>query len=65
MKFGAMQSVLGEPLPDAFAVAAELGFDGMEVDWNDPADAREGGSLGPERRESLRDAEIEAVVVFI
>ena len=53
MKFGAMQSVLGEPLPDAFAVAAELGFDGIEVDWNDPADAREGGSLGQERRGAL------------
>ncbi len=65
MKFGAMQSVLGEPLPDAFAVAAELGFDGMEVDWNDPADAREGGSLGPERRESLRAAAIEAGVEII
>ena len=56
MKFGTMQSVLGEQLPDVFAVAATLGFDGVQLDWNDPADAREGGALGSERRSDVRAA---------
>lgn len=56
MRFGTMQSVLGLPLPEAFAVAAELGFDGIELDWAEPAAADPGGTLGPERRAALRRA---------
>ena len=31
MKFGTLQSVLGEQLPKVFAVAAKLGFDGVQL----------------------------------
>ena len=55
MKFGTLQSVLGDPLPGVFAVAADLGFDGVELDWRDPAEAQPGGSLAPNRRLALRD----------
>ena len=53
MKFGTLQSVLREPLPRVFGVAAELGFDGVELDWHDAAEARQGGTLGPEQRDML------------
>jgi sugar phosphate isomerase/epimerase len=53
MKFGTLQGVLGEPLPEVFAVARELGFDGVELDWRNPAEAQEGGALGPENRAAI------------
>ena len=62
MKFGALQSVIGEQLPEVFAAAANLGFDGVQLDWNDPAYAREGGPLGSERRSDVRAAASEAGV---
>jgi len=56
MKFGTLQGVLDEPLPQAFTVARELGFDGVELDWHDLAEAQPGGPLGPEHRAELRQA---------
>ncbi len=62
MKFGALQKVIAEPLPSVFAVAAELGFDGVELDWRDPAAAQPGGVLGPENRSAIRQAAQQANV---
>ena len=62
MKFGTLQNVIEEPLTSVFAVAADLGFDGVELDWNDLATARPGGPLGPENRRALRQAAEEAGV---
>jgi len=56
MKFGTLQGVLGEPLPDVFAVAKELGFDGVELDWHQRSQAQTGGPLGPEQRPIVRAA---------
>ena len=56
MKFGTLQNVLEATLEDVFAIAAQLGFDGVELDWNDLAEAQEGGPLAHERREVLRAA---------
>lgn len=33
MKFGAMQSLIAEPLTSVFAAAARLGLDGVQLDW--------------------------------
>jgi sugar phosphate isomerase/epimerase len=62
MRFGTLQNVLNTPLPEVFDVAAILGFDGVEIDWNALADAQPGGSLGPDRREQLRAAAAQAGV---
>jgi sugar phosphate isomerase/epimerase len=62
MKLGVMQGVLGDPLPDVFAVARDLGFDGVEIDWHSAADAQPGGSLEPARRPLLRGAALSAGV---
>jgi sugar phosphate isomerase/epimerase len=51
-----MQNVLGEPPPGVFAVAASLGFDGVELDWFSPDEAVKGGPLAPERRAEIRKA---------
>lgn len=51
-----MQNVLGEPLGTVFTVAHDLGFDGVELDWMDPAEVRAGGPLAPERRAAVREA---------
>ncbi|MBV9865122.1 MAG: sugar phosphate isomerase/epimerase [Abitibacteriaceae bacterium] len=56
MKFGTLQGVLGEPLPEVFTVAKELGFDGVELDWRDFSEAGEGGLLEANRRPDLREA---------
>lgn len=56
MKFGSLQGVLGEPLPQVFVVAAQLGFDGVELDWREPSEADADGPLGPEHRARLRQA---------
>ncbi len=56
MKFGAMQQVLGKPLPDVFGLAAELGFDGVELDWFRLDEADTGGPLGPDARDAIRSA---------
>jgi len=34
MRFGTLQSVLGEPIETVFFVAKEVGFDGVELDWH-------------------------------
>lgn len=54
MKFGTLQGVIDEPLSSVFAVAAQLGFDGVELDWGDIAEALAGGPLGPENRDTIR-----------
>jgi L-ribulose-5-phosphate 3-epimerase len=64
MKYGTLQNVLQASLDDVFPLAARLGFDGVELDWNDPADAAPGGPLGPERREAIRTAAAQAGVVI-
>lgn len=56
MKFGTMQGVLGEPLPEVFTVASEMGFNGVEIDWSDPAQAAEGGILEAARRADIQQA---------
>jgi len=62
MKFGTMQSVLGEPLPGAFSVAKKLGFDGIEIECG-KADAIEpAGEFAPARRAEIRAAACQAGV---
>jgi len=51
-----MQNVLGQPLPQAFAVAKDLGFDGIELDWYKPEDTSGEGHLSPAHRAALRSA---------
>jgi len=62
MKLGTLQGVLNEPLETVFNTAAEIGFDGVELDWRDLAEAEPGGPLAPERRAALRRAAEEAGV---
>ena len=62
MKFGTLQNVIEEPLPAVFAAAAQLGFDGVELDWSDPTWAQPGGPLGPENRAAVRAAAEQAAV---
>ena len=62
MKFGTLQNVIEEPLSTVFAAAAQLGFDGVELDWSDVAYAQAGGQLGPENRAAIRQAAAEANV---
>ncbi len=59
MKFSTLQSVLGEELDAVFSGAAKLGFDGVELDWRDPADAQT-GALNPELRPAIRQRATEA-----
>jgi sugar phosphate isomerase/epimerase len=61
-KFGVLQNVLGEPLETVFSTAKELGFDGVELDWNAPEEAAEGGVLAPEKRAGIKQAALEAGV---
>ncbi len=49
MKFGALQGVLGADLPEVFAIAKQLGFDGVELDWRE-IEQIHGGTLSPEDR---------------
>jgi len=56
MKFGAMQSVLGEALPAVFLIAADLGFDGVELDWFERSAVQEGGALAPAARVNVKAA---------
>jgi len=56
VKFGAMSHVLGTTAPDVFAVAAQVGVAGVEIDWSFLDEARPGGRLGPEHRAGLRAA---------
>jgi sugar phosphate isomerase/epimerase len=49
MKFGTLQGVLGADIRDVFAIAAELGFDGVELDWRE-IEQIHGGTLSPEDR---------------
>jgi L-ribulose-5-phosphate 3-epimerase len=55
MKFGTLQGVLGESLETVFETAARLGFDGVELDWNAAADARDEGRFGPVQRGLLKE----------
>lgn len=56
MKFGTMQNVLNEPAERVFVVAAELGFDGVELNWADRNDAADGGPLAKSRRAAIKTA---------
>lgn len=49
MKFGTLQGVLGADLRDVFAIAKELGFEGVELDWHE-IEQIHGGTLSPEDR---------------
>jgi sugar phosphate isomerase/epimerase len=49
MKFGTLQNVLGADLRDVFGMAAQLGFDGVELDWHE-LEQIHGGTLSPEDR---------------
>lgn len=49
MKFGTLQNVLGADLRDVFGIAAQLGFDGVELDWHE-LEQIHGGTLSPEDR---------------
>jgi sugar phosphate isomerase/epimerase len=55
MKFGTLQSVLRAPLETVFDTAAQIGFDGVELDWHSPEEART-GSLSPNRRSGIKAA---------
>jgi sugar phosphate isomerase/epimerase len=55
MKFGVMQNVLGEGLDTVLATAAQLGFDGVELDWRSPEDVNEGGAFAPSQRAAIRE----------
>ena len=61
-QYAVLQNVLGEPLETVFATAKELGFDGVEVDWNAPEDIAEGGPLAPEKRAEIKARAQEAGV---
>jgi len=56
MKFGTLQKVIEQPLSTVFTVASELGFEGVELDWSDIAQARPGGPFAPENRGNIRQA---------
>ncbi len=62
MKFGTLQKVIEQPLSTVFAVASELGFEGVELDWSDVAQAQSGGPLAPENRDPIRQAAAQAGV---
>lgn len=55
MKFGTLQNVLRQPLETVFDTAADLGFDGVELDWLNAEDIRT-GALSPERRAGIKSA---------
>lgn len=64
MRFGVMQSVLGKDTDAVFGVAANLGFDGVELDWKKMEEARGTGDLRSARRLAIRRrAENAGVVV--
>lgn len=63
-QFGVLQNVLGEPLETVFATAGELGFDGVEVDWNAPEQILEGGPLSPDKRGAIKASAQAAGVVI-
>ncbi|MYC96612.1 MAG: sugar phosphate isomerase/epimerase [Caldilineaceae bacterium SB0661_bin_32] len=56
MKLGTLQNVVEQPLSTVFAVASELGFEGVELDWYDFAEAQTGGPLAPENRATIQRA---------
>ena len=56
LTLGTLQSVLNESLEQVFGLAGKIGFDGVELDWRDLAEAETGGALGPERRAAIRGA---------
>ena len=62
MKFGTLQNVIEQPLSSVFTVASELGFQGVELDWYDFAEAQPGGPLAPENRDSIRQNAAQAGV---
>ncbi len=62
MKFGTLQNVIEQPLSTVFAVASELGFEGVELDWYDFSEAQPGGPLSPENRATIRQAAAQAGV---
>ncbi|MDE0631444.1 MAG: hypothetical protein OXH73_08065, partial [Caldilineaceae bacterium] len=62
MKFGTLQNVIEQPLSTVFAVATELGFEGVELDWYDFSEAQQGGPLSPENRAIIRQAAANAGV---
>ena len=62
MKFGTLQNVIEQPLSTVFAVASQLGFEGVELDWNDIAQAQPGGPLAPENRQKIRHSAAQANV---
>ncbi len=62
MKIGTLQNVIEQPLDTLFTAAAQLGFDGVELDWSDPDWAQPGGRLAPENRAAIRRAAAESGV---
>ncbi|MCY3707846.1 MAG: sugar phosphate isomerase/epimerase [Caldilineaceae bacterium] len=62
MKFGTLQNVIEQPLSTVFAVATELGFEGVELDWYDFSEAQQGAPLSPENRATIRQAAANAGV---
>ncbi len=62
MKFGTLQNVIEQPLSTVFAVASELGFEGVEIDWYDVSEAQPDGPLAPENRATVRQAAAQAGV---
>lgn len=62
MKFGTLQNVIEQPLSTVFAVASDLGFEGVEIDWYDVSEAQPGGPLAPENRAAVRQAAAQAGV---
>ena len=62
MKFGTLQNVIEQPLATVFSVASELGFQGVELDWSDFAEAEQGGPLAPQNRATIRQAASQAGV---
>jgi sugar phosphate isomerase/epimerase len=63
MKLGTLQNVLGADLRDVFGIAAQLGFEGVELDWHE-IEQIHGGTLSPEDRPRGLDAAHENGVVI-
>lgn len=53
LRFATLGGVLDVAPPDLFAAAAQLGFNGVELDWHELSEAEPGGLYEPEARDAM------------